>query len=44
MYVFAATEEAVYVSRHVDSRISFTNHIPIELLGESSTNELADLD
>jgi len=31
-FVFAATTEANYLSRFIDARISYINHIPIELL------------
>jgi hypothetical protein len=39
MYIFAASEEAIYVSRFVDSRISYINHVPLELLGESNMDD-----
>ncbi|KIW62194.1 hypothetical protein PV04_10392 [Phialophora macrospora] len=32
LYIFATPEEAIYVSRFVDTRISCMNHIPLELL------------
>ena len=33
-YLFADTSEAIYLSKFTDSRISFVNQIPAELLGK----------
>lgn len=42
-YVFAAAKEANYLSRFIEARISYINHIPLELLGEFHTLLLCSL-
>ncbi|KAJ9603049.1 hypothetical protein H2200_012344 [Cladophialophora chaetospira] len=32
LYIFATPEEASYTSRYIDARVSYINHIPVELL------------
>lgn len=40
-YLFADSTDAIYLSRFTDSRISFVNQIPAELLGKLDCRQTA---